>query len=501
MDFLTQIIAVKRQRLAVAIASSPLDQVVKLAHRKRAEGFPHAFLQALKDNNHINLIAEFKRRSPSKGKINSGADAATTAKIYELAGAAAVSVLTEEDYFSGSLEDLRQVREAIQLPILRKDFIFDEYQVYESATAGADAILLIVAALDDQTLEKLRTIAEEELGMDALVEVHTKGELDRAVNCGARLIGVNNRDLRTFDVSVAVSEQLARLAPREAILVSESGLNPVEVRRLHAVGYRGFLVGEALMRANDPGAKLREFILEPSELHAARSVLIKICGITTVEDGSAAVEAGADMLGVNFYRGSPRFVEPEAAAEIVSQIQMQVAATDRSVTVIGVFVNESIDEVLRIADEARLNGIQLHGDETVEFCEQLKKLSPQRFVIKAVRPNDRFSVEMLRAYPADAIMIDAFDPNLRGGTGRTADWQIASDAAKVLPRVFLAGGLSPANIADAISAVHPYGVDACSSLETAPGRKSAKRMREFVDAVRASKLQDVMSGSVTGEGN
>lgn len=501
MDFLSEIIAVKRQRVAAAKARLSLDQIRKRAQHKRAESYPHAFAEALRGSHRVNLIAEFKRRSPSKGAINSDADAAATARIYESAGAAAISVLTEEDYFAGSLEDLRRVREATRLPILRKDFIFDEYQVYESAAAGADAILLILAALDDQTLTKLRTIAEEELGIDALVEIHTKAELDRAVSCGARLIGVNNRDLRTFNVSVTVSEQLARVAPRDAILISESGLDTAAVRKLRAVGYSGFLVGEALMRADDPGEKLREFIQEPVGLHSARSTWVKICGITTVEDARAAIEAGADMLGFNFYRRSPRFIEPKAAAEIISQIQSPGEATDRAVTAVGVFVDESIEEVLRIADEAGLNGIQLHGDETVEFCEQLKRLSPQRFVIKAVRPNDEFSVEMLGSYPADAIMIDAFDSNLRGGTGRTTDWEIASDVAKKLPRVFLAGGLSPENIAEAITAVQPYGVDACSSLETSPGRKSAKRMREFVDAVRASKLQDVMSGPVNGEGN
>jgi indole-3-glycerol phosphate synthase len=213
----------------------------------------------LSDNDRVNIIAEFKRRSPSKGEINRGADAIEMTRAYESAGAAAVSILTEEDHFDGSLDDLRVVRQAIELPILRKDFIIDEYQVYESAAAGADALLLIVAALDDQALVCLRRIAEEELGMDALVEVHAKEELDRALSSGARLIGVNNRDLRTFSVSIATSAQLARAVPDDVFLVSESGLNPEEVRKLRAVGYKGFLVGEALMRADDPANLLKEF--------------------------------------------------------------------------------------------------------------------------------------------------------------------------------------------------------------------------------------------------
>src|SRR2546429_9100831 len=184
------------------------------------------------------------------------------AKRYELGGAAAVSVLTEEDYFDGSLDDLCAVRQATSLPILRKDFVFDEYQIYESAAAGADALLLIVAALDDDTLARLRTITEDELGMDALVEVHTAEELDRAVEAGAQVIGVNNRDLSTFEVSLETSVQLASAAPKDTVLISESGIGSADdIQRLRGLGYRGFLIGETLMRADDPKELLAKFSL------------------------------------------------------------------------------------------------------------------------------------------------------------------------------------------------------------------------------------------------
>jgi indole-3-glycerol phosphate synthase len=208
----------------------------------------------------INIIAEFKRRSPSKGVIREGANPSEIARAYEAGGAVAMSVLTEEDYFAGSLDDLRQVKSTVNLPVLRKDFIVDEYQVYESAAAGADAILLIVAALDDERLARLRGLAEDELQMDALVEVHSSDEMKRAVACGAILIGVNNRDLRTFEVSLETSLSLAREAPSEALFISESGLNnSADLRRLYDAGYRGFLIGETLMRADDPAAALRSF--------------------------------------------------------------------------------------------------------------------------------------------------------------------------------------------------------------------------------------------------
>jgi len=243
MDVLSEIIAKKRERVSEA----------------KARARPHAFRSALQQDG-INIIAEFKRRSPSKGMIREGADPIQIARAYQAGGAVAMSVLTEEDYFAGSLDDLRQVKSAVELPALRKDFIVDEYQVYESAAAGADAILLIVAALDDELLLRLRRLAEDELGMDALVEVHTSDEMERAVACGATLIGVNNRDLRTFEVSLDTSLRLAGSAPVDALLISESGLNnSADLQRLHEAGYRGFLIGETLMRADDPAAALRSF--------------------------------------------------------------------------------------------------------------------------------------------------------------------------------------------------------------------------------------------------
>ncbi len=243
MNVLSEIIAKKRERVREAKTSAR----------------PHAFRSALQRDG-INIIAEFKRRSPSKGMIREGANPIEVARAYQAGGAVAMSVLTEEDYFAGSLDDLRQVRSTVDLPVLRKDFIVDDYQVYESAAAGADAILLIVAALDDEALSRLRRLAEDELQIDALVEVHTSDEMKRAVACGAKLIGVNNRDLRTFEVSLETSLRLAREAPTDAVLISESGLkSPDDLQRLHDAGYRGFLIGETLMRADDPAAALRSF--------------------------------------------------------------------------------------------------------------------------------------------------------------------------------------------------------------------------------------------------
>ena len=256
MSLLSAIIERKRQRLALAKHNVPLDEFERGSD-------PHRLRQALL-NDGINVIAEFKRRSPSKGVIRADADLKQVAKSYEAGGAAAISVLTEEDYFSGSLDDLRQVKKSVDIPLLRKDFIFDEYQVYESAAAGAEAVLLIVAALDDNQLVSLRELAEDELGMDALIEVHTREEMQRAIACGANVIGVNNRNLHTFEVSLETSLSLAKEAPQGAVLISESGLNnSTDLARLRDAGYHGFLIGESLMRSQNPGAALRDLLSTP----------------------------------------------------------------------------------------------------------------------------------------------------------------------------------------------------------------------------------------------
>jgi len=257
MNFLSEIISRKQQQVTSAKQATPISQMRDLAQESRTGARKNALRAALAEKNRINIIAEFKRRSPSKGRIRAGANPVEIANQYVSAGAVAVSVLTEENYFDGSLNDLRSIRSEVDVPLLRKDFIFDEYQTYEAAAAGADAVLLIVAALGDVQLSNLREVIEEQLGMDALVEVHDEHELQRAEESGARLIGVNNRDLNTFDVSLETSRRLIDRAPAGALMISESGINtPSDIKGLHSAGYHGFLIGESLMRAESPGAAL-----------------------------------------------------------------------------------------------------------------------------------------------------------------------------------------------------------------------------------------------------
>jgi len=206
------------------------------------------------------IIAEVKKASPSKGVIRADFDPVGIAISYAAHGAAAISVLTEERYFQGHLDYLAAIRAAVTLPLLRKDFLFDGYQLVEARAFGADAVLLIVAILPDALLCELLAVANR-LQLSALVEVHDRGELERAIACGARLLGINNRDLRTFRTSLAVSEALAPCVPADMVVVAESGIeHGADIERLERAGVRAFLIGETCMRAVDPGTKLSELL-------------------------------------------------------------------------------------------------------------------------------------------------------------------------------------------------------------------------------------------------
>jgi indole-3-glycerol phosphate synthase len=247
--FLDTILSVTREKVAERRSASDIDRLKATAYEFRSQRGKYQLSGAMARTDRTNIIAEIKRASPSKGVINDKIDVAETATMYERGGASAISVLTEEQFFKGSLEDLRRVRAAAGLTILRKDFTVHEFQIYEAAAAGADAILLIVAALTAENLLDFQQLAHD-LGLDALVEVHTQDELEIAADVGAKLIGVNNRNLRTFDVSLDVSRELIKRRPENALMIAESGISTREqIKELSNLGYNGFLVGEALMRA------------------------------------------------------------------------------------------------------------------------------------------------------------------------------------------------------------------------------------------------------------
>lgn len=259
-DLLETIVAATRVRVDNARAREPLAALEARAASRAPRG--HAFAAALVRPGRLNVIAECKRRSPSRGVLRAAYDPVAIAEGYAAAGAAAISVLTEPMFFDGALDHLAAVREKTDTPLLRKDFIVESYQLVEAVAAGADAVLLIVAALDDAGLGRLRHEAEA-LGLAVLVEVHTDEELTRALDAGASIVGVNNRNLRTLHVDIGLSERLAARFPASVTAVSESGLkSAADVRRLGGIGYRAFLVGERFMTTPDPGLALGGLLAE-----------------------------------------------------------------------------------------------------------------------------------------------------------------------------------------------------------------------------------------------
>jgi indole-3-glycerol phosphate synthase len=254
---LDAIIANKKEELSETKRQVPfLDVKTKASHAEPARGFGKTLIGP----GGIRLIAEVKKASPSKGVIRDEFDPVTIAQIYEESGASCLSVLTEKKFFQGSLEYLGQIRKAVQLPLLRKDFIIDEYQIHEARAAGADAILLIAACLEKQQIEDYLALAYQ-LGLDVLVESHTYKELDRSLRAGATLVGINNRDLTTFTVSLQTTLDLLNDIPDDRIVVSESGIRTRDdVVKLHQAGVDAVLVGESLMREKDIGSKVKELL-------------------------------------------------------------------------------------------------------------------------------------------------------------------------------------------------------------------------------------------------
>lgn len=275
-NIFSQILDRKREAIARLRADPSSRNFRERALRIRKNAEPHRLRRALEsDSPQLKILAEFKRRSPSAGIIRDDLTVSEIVRCYERGGACAISVLTDEQYFGGSIADLCAARSSTTLPLLRKDFIIDPIQILEAAVAGADAVLLIVAALDEGSLSELRELAEDELGLDALVETHTSAELRRALKAGAGIIGVNNRDLKTFRVSLKTSERLIAEAPRDRILISESGLQKADsLLRLRMLGFRGLLIGEALMREHDPETALRNLTVTAGDRQEVNDTIL-----------------------------------------------------------------------------------------------------------------------------------------------------------------------------------------------------------------------------------
>jgi anthranilate synthase/indole-3-glycerol phosphate synthase/phosphoribosylanthranilate isomerase len=463
----------------------------------------------------LSLMAEIKRASPSKGIISLSACAPAQARKYAKAGASTISVLTEPEWFKGSIDDLRAVRQSLEgMPnrpaVLRKEFIFDEYQILEARLAGADTVLLIVKMLDEALLKKLYLYSQS-LGMEPLVEVQNVEEMQIAINLGSQVIGVNNRNLVNFDVDLETTSRLMDMVPKETIVCALSGIaGPKDVEPYTKSGVGAVLVGEALMRASDTAQFISELLGGSSGTTSSTqksTPLVKICGTRSAEAAKVAIEAGADLIGMILVLGRQRTVSAETALEIsdvVHRTQKPNASNDTTLgsaksasdffehaashlvsnsnraLLVGVFRNQPLEYVLDQQRLLNLDIVQFHGSEPVEWA----RLVPVP-VIRAFNPKD-IGIG-LRGYHA-LPLLDAG----AGGSGQQLD---LTDVKEALAKdegikVAFAGGLNPDNVQSVLEGLGDYRsrvkvVDVSSGVEE-DGKQSLDKIRAFVKAAKGA---------------
>ncbi len=466
--FLDKIVTQTRADLVQRKIDCPLAELQQLAE---AQPPPRDMLAAFTPRSRVHLIAEVKRASPSKGMLAPHLDPVGLARTYEAHGASVISVLTEPHFFLGSPHYLTNIKRAVNIPVLRKDFIVDEYQVYEARAWGADALLLICALLDDAQLKHLLTVAHEQR-MHCLVEVHSRAEAQRAVAAGAVIIGVNSRDLTTFTMNPYLIRDIRQVIPANRVIIAESGIHSAnDARRLARYDVQGMLVGESLVVSHDVPAQMQTLLQG-----ANASTQVKICGLSTPEHVRAATEAGADMLGFIFHEPSHRYVQPRTVSTtLAAAMDTLHVLPDR----VGVFVNKEASFINDVVEAAELQYVQLHGTESPEFCQQIT-----RPVIKAIPLKDGSDLAHVAVYKDVTwrLLLDTPTPEW-GGTGVTHDWELAH-AIATETRILLAGGLTPENVAQAIRQVQPWGVDVSSGVET-DRHKDTHKIHAFIENVRA----------------
>ncbi len=474
----------------------------ELARRAAAAPPPRDLVERLAQPG-LHVIAEVKRRSPSAGAITGpDEDPVARARAYERGGASAISVLCEPHWFGGSITDLTAVRAAVGLPVLAKEFVVDARQLPLLRAAGADAVLLLAVLHPARRLGALVDAALD-LGLEPLVEAHDARELDRAIATRARVVGVNNRDLRTLDVDPERAIGLRALIPDDRIAVAESGVRePATVAGWRAVGYDAALVGEALMRSADPAAAVRAFVaagafpVDPAV--AGRLPAVKICGIADADGVRAAIRVRADAIGLNVVPGTPRALRLEAAAELAAAIRAS-APVDTRPRIVAVTAETDADRLRTIVAAIDPDVVQLNAEVAPEFAASLGRATWVALHLPAADPADptsaaRVFVERGRAHLAagvERVLLDTAGGPHPGGTGTRSAPALAAAVARELP-VILAGGLTPANVGAAVLEIPAVGVDVASGVELPRvsgerPRKDPLRVALFAKRARASR--------------
>ena len=451
----------------------------------------------------IHLIAEIKRASPSAGRISpADEDIVARARAYEAGGATAISVLCEPHWFGGSVDDLRAVRAAVALPVLAKDFVVEEIQLPMLRAAGADLVLLLAVLHPARRLARLVERAVD-LGLEPLVEVHDARELERALATSARVIGLNNRDLRTLAVDVEQAGRLREQVPEDRLVVAESGARDTAVvARWRALGFDGALVGEALVRSPDPAAAARAFVAagappdDPANL--GRRPTVKICGITDADGVLAAVRAGADAIGLNVVPGTPRELALDEAASL-ARLARNAAPATRSPLVVAITADASSGALESILAEVDPDVIQLSGNESLELARAVGRRTWKVLHVPSDDPPDPSAAagelvsrgSAFLAAGVERLFLDTAGGPHPGGTGIRAAERLAAAVAREVP-ITLAGGLHAANVGGALRAVAAVGVDVASGVERpriagARPTKDPLRVALFVKRARAAR--------------
>ena len=434
------------------------------------------------------LVCEVKRRSPSRGQIAPAADAVAQARLYADRGARNLSVLTEQDRFDGSLDDLRRIKEALPgLAVLRKDFLLDVEDVEVSWRAGADAVLLIACLLDAETLAAMHAAAHRR-GMSALVELHDEQDLRKCRALAPGLVGVNCRDLRTFRVDLLDPVLLRPRIDWSARTVFESGIRAAEdVFLARSAGFDGVLVGETAMREPAVIPELAGALTFAAggfwprlatRLSLARREhrpLVKVCGITRAEDAEAALALGADALGFVF-APSKRRAEPRLPRELEDLDAMKVAVVVTEKQNGTRFLDPEVRELL---EAGLVHAVQLHGDELPEECAGLA--FPY---FKAARVRTAEDVDGMRRFRSPRVLADAWSASAAGGTGQRVPVELVQAVRQQGP-LWIAGGIGPDNVGEVIDGFSPELIDSSSGLEESPGRKDLGRLRKFFEEIRA----------------
>ena len=435
----------------------------------------------------LHLIAEIKRASPSAGRIAAdGEDIVARARAYEAGGASVISVLCEPHWFGGSVDDLRAVRAAVAVPVLAKDFVVEDIQLEMLRRAGADLVLLLAVLHPPKRLARLAARSFE-IGLEPLVEVHDARELDAALGSDARIIGLNNRDLRTLEVDVERASRLRELVPDDRLVVAESGVRtPATVARWRALGFDGALVGEALVRAADPTAAARAFVAAgaaPADpANVARRPFVKICGITDSDGILAAIAAGADAIGLNVVPGTPRELALDEAADLARLARAATSGNNRP-DIVAITADAGADRLGTIIAALDPDVVQLAGTESIATARAVGRRTWKVLPVPPTDPADVAGavadlVSRGRAYllaGVERIMLDTAGGPHPGGTGTRASERLVAAVAREIP-VVLAGGLSPANVASALRSVPATAVDVASGVERprVPGQRPTK---------------------------